>query len=234
MRRELNPQRRWSGARQLRRCPARPNDTGAKQSSAGRRRSRVYRHAPGHPTAASTQLSGRVSRGCCRGSCPRLGSDACRPSPPADKGLAPASTPTTCLKCDRPQPLRADRGSATSPTPTEPTSRERPAFQRAVNANRLSALRCARARHGGDPQRIALPRAWPWIPYGGHLPWSFAVTWWAAMPPPRPSRTPGDLRAHPRFDSASAEDGPNHQPVETLASLRSIPNLLVIPPRRRQ
>jgi len=87
--------------------------------------------------------------------------------------------------------------------------------------------------HGAISTALALPRQWLDPPMAGNLPLGLRrVTFGGRMRLLGPSPNSGVIyQCSPRFDRPFAEDGPTHQPVETLASLRSIPNLLVIPPR---
>ena len=87
-------------------------------------------------------------------------------------------------------------------------------------------FRRARARHGRRGERARLPR---WLrPVRGDV--LHLLRLHAALVPPGRA-----LRLHAIFvfthDSIGVgEDGPTHEPIEQLASLRAIPNLLVIRP----
>jgi len=73
--------------------------------------------------------------------------------------------------------------------------------------------------------------------HGGVIPYSgtflvFSDYCRPAISPRRPDGACGSSMCSPMISIGLGEDGPTHQPVEHLAALRAIPNLLVFRPLR--
>ena len=88
-------------------------------------------------------------------------------------------------------------------------------------------LRDPRARHGVGDDRHGRPRRGP--PGGRHL-LHLQRLHAPGRPPRRPVAKPTSSTRGPTTRSGLGEDGPTHQPVEQLASMRAMPGLRVIRP----
>ena len=232
--------RRGGGRRRARRssagrirpssCPSRSSRPGAAsaRAAAGASQAGQKRHARATPSAPSSTAA--IDGDCCRGRSPRIdavkakargrGAQAGDPASPRQQRArgADAGAARTGRRLGRPHRLEQHQGQGhgagdarrTMPAATSTT---------ACASTRMAAAMNGMALHGGV------------IPYGG----TFLVFTDYCRPAIRLSALMGQRVIYVMtHDSIGlGEDGPTHQPVEHLAALRAIPNLLVFRPGRR-